>query len=344
MANVYRYLKWPAALLLAIFVLQACSKTPEATIESLNGMTMGTTYSVKWVANAQTPDAEALQQKISQALLAVNQSMSTYIKDSELSLFNQAPAGTQRELSPALFHVLSLAQSISEKTTGAFDVTVGPLVNLWGFGPEGRIVKAPDPQALEQLRTRVGYHYLTLESETRKATKSAGLYVDLSAIAKGYGVDVLADVMEQAGAESYLVEIGGELRSKGIKPGDNPWRIAIESPVEGERTVQRIVTISDVSIATSGDYRNYFEEQGVRYSHTIDPATGKPITHKLASVTVLMPTCAEADALATAFMVMGEQAAYEFALEHKIEAFFIVKSSEGFNELMTPGFEQRLVK
>lgn len=217
-------------------------------------------------------------------------------------------------------------------------------MNLWGFGPEGRIVKAPDPQALEQLRTRVGYHYLTLESATRKATKSAELYVDLSAIAKGYGVDVLAALLEQHGVKNYLVEIGGELRTLGVKPGNLPWRIAIESPTEGERTVQRVVSVSGVAVATSGDYRNYFEEQGIRYSHTIDPATGKPITHKLASVTVLMPTCAEADALATAFMVMGEQAAYEFALEHKIEAFFIVKSSEGFNELMTPGFEQRLVK
>ena len=345
MDSGFRILKWPAALLLAFLFLSGCSKQPTETVLSLNGMTMGTTYTVKWVSvdDAHTQSAQ-IQKEITQALVDVNQSMSTYIGDSELSKFNQMPSGAGVIASKPLFFVLALAESISEATLGAFDVTVGPLVNLWGFGPDKRIIKAPSDALVEQRLTEIGYQFLELNPETRQITKTKPLYVDLSAIAKGYGVDVLAAILETHGIVNYLVEIGGELRTSGRKPGNQDWRIAIESPTQGERQVQKIIRISDTGIATSGDYRNYFEEDGIRYSHTIDPKTGRPITHKLASVTVLMPTCAEADALATAFMVMGEEAAYEYASKNQIDAFFIVKSETGFIEKMTPGFEKRLVK
>ncbi len=334
---------WPAALLLAFLFLVGCSEQKQTEIITYSGMTMGTTFTIKWVDK---PDAEIqkIQSDITLSLKEVNQIMSTYIKDSELSLFNQLPAGSSVTVSDALRYVLSMSQSISERSAGSFDVTVGPLVNLWGFGPDGRVIKAPSDDEIAKQRRRVGYHQLIINAENKTITKQAALYVDLSAIAKGYGVDVVASVLEKYGIKDYLVEIGGELRASGLKPNQSEWRIAIESPVSGERAVEKIISISNTGIATSGDYRNYFEENGIRYSHTIDPATGKPIAHKLASVTVLRPTCAEADGLATAFMVMGEERAYDFAVKNKIDAFFIVKSNQGFQEYMTPGFEQRLVK
>lgn len=340
----YRVPKWPAALLLAFLFLVGCAEPKQNTdIVSFSGVTMGTTFTVKWVdsSDARIP---VIRKEVAKALLDVNQAMSTYIADSELSQFNQLPAKSEFIISEALFFVLSLAQSISFKTDGAFDVTVGPLVNLWGFGPDGRVIKAPAKAEITLLQQQVGYQKLLLKADPGRAIKTANLYVDLSAIAKGYGVDVLADIMNKHHIENFLVEIGGELRSQGTKPGNQDWKIAVESPVSGERQVQKILSISNTGIATSGDYRNYFEEDGVRYSHTINPGTGRPITHKLASVTVLMPTCAEADAMATAFMVMGEESAYAFAVKHNIDAFFIVKSDQNFIEKMTPGFETRLVK
>lgn len=342
-------LKWPAALLLAFLFLlgmQGCSETAGPKSAFLSGTTMGTTYSVKWYgSHTLDSDIQRIHQSIELALNIVNDSMSTYIPDSELSKFNALPESSKIEASEGLFKVLSLSEKISNQTQGAFDITVGPLVNLWGFGPDARVIKAPTDDEIEALRDRVGYQKLKLNSVDRSVEKAAELYVDLSAVAKGYGVDQLAEVMELYGIESYLVEIGGELRSKGLKPNDQSWKIAVENPSGGaSRDIQQIVSVSNTGIATSGDYRNYFESDGIRYSHTINPSTGKPITHKLASVTVLMPTCAEADALATAFMVMGEVEAYDFALNNEIDAFFIVKSDDGFIEKMTPGFENRLVK
>ncbi|SIS76325.1 FAD:protein FMN transferase [Neptunomonas antarctica] len=343
MDAIFRIPKWPAALLLAILFLSACSEQKQDSgIVSFSGMTMGTSFTVKWV-DQNTGRVAALEDEVHQALLDVNQSMSTYIPDSELSLFNKLPAGGEVDASEALFFVLSLAQDISQKTAGAFDVTVGPLVNLWGFGPDGRVIKAPKDDEILLLQQRIGFQKLVLDADRKRASKQAALYVDLSAIAKGYGVDVLAGIMEKNGIDNYLVEIGGELRAKGVKPENQDWKIAIESPLIGERKVQDVLSVSDTGIATSGDYRNYFEENGVRYSHTINPTTGRPISHQLASVTVLMPTCAEADGMATAFMVMGDTVAYDYAVKHNIDALFIVKSEQGFIEKMTPGFDKRLV-
>lgn len=338
--------RWPAASLLATlfvaFVLLAgCDSRPE--VLSHSGPTMGTTFTVKWVS--EDPDSvERIAPLLEQSLAAVNQSMSTYIEDSELSRFNREPAGSTTEVSEGLFQVLSLSQQISSDSDGAFDVTVGPLVNLWGFGPDGRITHAPDQAEIDRIREQTGFRKLHLDAGTRRVTKDAPLYVDLSGIAKGYGVDELARVLEGAGVDSYLVEIGGELRARGQKPDGTGWRIAVESPVAGERDVQRIIEVHEIGVATSGDYRNYFEENGVRFSHTIDPATGRPINHKLASVTVLSPTCAEADGLATMFTVMGAERGFQYAVDNGVAAFFIVKSDEGFVERMTPAFEPYLTE
>lgn len=336
--------KWPAAQLLAIlFFVALVSGCGDQSIEvkSHQGLTMGTTYTVKWVAAS---NADLVEPKaINQVLLDINQAMSTYIDDSELSLINQLPVGGSVDLSPELLFILKKSQQISQRSSGAFDITVGPLVNLWGFGPDGRIIKSPSDDEIAAIQDRIGYSYLELNGNS--LTKTRDSYIDLSAIAKGHGVDAVAHLLERLGIESYLVEIGGELRAKGLKPNGSQWKIAIESPADGfDRAVQKIIAVKNIGIATSGDYRNYFEEDGVRFSHTINPTTGKPITHKLASVSVLMPTCAEADAYATALLVMGEEEAYDFAMEHGIAAFMIIKTSEGFAEQMTPGFKKYLVQ
>ncbi|WP_299178515.1 FAD:protein FMN transferase [uncultured Neptuniibacter sp.] len=336
--------KWPAALLSAILflcitLLQGCGEK-EPQLHTHSGMTMGTTFTVKWFSR--DSNHAAVSTRINRLLADVNQSMSTYIPDSELSRFNRLPANQKAEVSPALSFVVGLGLNISERTSGAFDITVGPLVNLWGFGPDGRVVKAPSEQEIEAVRHRIGYQSIQLNNNL--LSKNVNSYVDLSAIAKGYGVDVIAEFLEKSGIDSYLVEIGGELRAKGLKPDGQNWRIAIESPVSGPgREIQKIIAVKDVGIATSGDYRNYFEENGVRFSHTIDPNTARPITHRLASVTVLAETCAEADALATAMMVMGADKARVFAETEAIEALFLVKSDKGFEEFMTSGFKQYLV-
>jgi len=334
-----------AVNLLAVFVLITLPFSAILAADKLvaiEGRTMGTTYHIKWVADGEEADdkAIAIKRQADQLLVDINQAMSTYISDSELSLFNQTESGTKAQVSKALYDILSIAQNISVDSGGAYDITVGPLINLWGFGPDKRITKAPSDAQIAAIRPRVGYQYLALLDDN-VIQKHANLYLDLSSIAKGYAVDQLAELIERAGYNAYLVEVGGELVTKGLKPDQQPWRIAIESPTQG-RNIQRIVRVDDVAVATSGDYRNYFEEKGVRYSHIIDTATGRPITHNLASVTVLADSCALADALATAFLAMGVEKAYKYASDNGIEAFFISKSSDGFKEKMTPGFASRV--
>ncbi|WP_027856999.1 FAD:protein FMN transferase [Marinobacterium jannaschii] len=343
-ALIKQYMKWPAALLLAAFFIVACQQAPKARVEVYNGFTMGTTFSVKWVAEKPETKAET-GQKITQILAQVNASMSTYIPDSELSLLNASVSTDYQDLSAGLAEVLAMAQQISERSGGAFDVTVGPLVNLWGFGPDGRVIKAPESAEIERQRRRIGFDKLELDTESQRIRKlTPSLYIDLSAIAKGYGVDKVAELLEENGFSSYLVEIGGELRARGVKPDGSSWKVAIESPVDGERAIQRVIEVDNIGIATSGDYRNYFEENGIRFSHTIDPHTGVPVSHKLASVTVLAPSCAEADATATAISVLGPEKGYKHAVDHGVEALFITKSGQGFKESMTPGFEKYLLK
>ncbi|PSL15154.1 thiamine biosynthesis lipoprotein [Marinobacterium halophilum] len=339
MVDQIRLTKWLAASLLAVFVLGllGCNQTPPERVVGFQGLTMGTSFSMKWV-DVDDGRVPVIRKAAAALLSDVNQQMSTYIEESELSRLNRAEAGVPHHIGPELMQVMVLAQQISQRTGGAFDVTVGPLVNLWGFGPDGRITHQPDQDKVNQLKARIGYQFVHLDSAESTLTKEHDQYIDLSAIAKGYGVDQLAELLESYGIQRYLVEIGGELRIKGLKPGDDPWRLAIEAPEIGERTVERVISIQRGAVATSGDYRNYFEEDGVRYSHAIDPRTAYPIRHKLASVTVISETCAEADALATALMVMGDEQGYNFALEQGINALFISKGSAGFDVRSTPGF------
>lgn len=312
----------------------------------ITGNTMGTYYSVKLVAQSKQLDAiEGLQSKLDTLLDEVNQQMSTYQKDSELSIFNQEQNVNGNVISSDFAHVINGALSISEQTNGAFDITLGPLVNLWGFGPQARPDNVPSTEQINQLSQSVGYRYLSLSNINKDfvLTKAIPeLYVDLSAIAKGYAVDKLSLYLQEQGFENFLVDIGGEIRIKGINVQGAAWRIAVEKPQSGQRSSQIKLALNNVAIATSGDYRNYYEVDGKRYSHTIDPDTGRPINHKLVSATVVHDNCMMADGYATALMVLGPEKGLEFAKQQGLAVILISKSAEGFNSEMTAAMQQYL--
>ncbi|WP_330217911.1 FAD:protein FMN transferase [Marinobacter similis] len=265
--------------------------------------------------------------------------MSTWRADSELSQLNQAGDQSQwMPLSEPLYEVLRRAEAISELTSGAFDVTIGPVVNLWGFGPQARPEQVPSDQELAEVLAVTGYDKLELREQPPAVRAEQPQYIDLSAIAKGYGVDAVARYLDSEGIKAYLVEIGGEVRVNGRKPGGDAWRLAIEEPTSDARQVNRIVALESSAMATSGDYRNYYESEGRRFSHTIDPVTGRPIKHNLASVTVIAEDCMSADALATGFNVMGFEKAQALATRENIPAYFIIRTENGFETHQTPAF------
>jgi thiamine biosynthesis lipoprotein len=328
---------WLALIGLAFFV-SSCAKVDPKTVE-VRGNTMGTYYQIKYVLTAeQQGDSlfalKALQSDIEERLELVNDQMSTYRPDSELSRFNRAEKSL--EVSAATRQVIEASLTLFEQSNGAFDVTVGPLVNLWGFGPNKKANKIPSAQLIAEKQKIVGSHYLSVNGNTI-SKEIPELYVDLSAIAKGYGVDVIAAYLQEMGINNYLVDIGGELSLKGQKPQNNPWIVAIERPLEGQ-SVQRVINVGDNAIATSGDYRNYFESDGVRYSHTIDPNTGKPISHKLVSVTVIHNSSMMADGLATVLTVLGPDAGLAFAKKYHLAVYLLVKEGDNIREYYTSEF------
>ncbi|WP_220720540.1 FAD:protein FMN transferase [Agarivorans litoreus] len=328
---------WLALLGLAFFI-SGCSEQSNLYTLQIEGRTMGTYYQIKLVEpKAKLPDGDKLQAKIDQVLQQVNQEMSTYIADSELSRFNQHSSNQAISISDNLALVIEASLQLSEDSNGAFDVTVGPLVNLWGFGPEGRPEKRPSDQLLDETRAKIGYQHLSLNAG--KLSKDLPeLYVDLSAIAKGHGVDRVADLLEAEGYLNYMVDIGGELRLKGHNDKALGWRIAVEKPLAEQRAVQKVIAPGDNGLATSGDYRNYFEQDGVRYSHTINPNTGKPIANHIVSVTVIDETSMMADAYATAFTVMGVEQAMEFAEAKQLAVYIIEKQENEFVEHISAKF------
>jgi thiamine biosynthesis lipoprotein len=327
--------KWLVAFA-SLLVLAGCEKPVEQI--HLSGPTMGTTYNIKYIESEGIPSPEALQKEVDRLLEEVNDQMSTYRKDSELSRFNQNQTSTPFEVSSQTATVVKEAIRLNGLTLGALDVTVGPLVNLWGFGPEARPEVVPTDEELAARKANTGIQHLTVEGNL--LTKDIpNLYVDLSTIAKGWGVDVVADYIQSQGIQNYMVEVGGEMRLKGVNREGVKWRIAIEKPSADERAVQEIIEPGDMAVATSGDYRIYFECDGVRYSHIINPQTGKPIRHKVVSVTVLDKSSMTADGLATGLMVLGEEQGMKIANENNIPVFMIVKTEDGFKEMASEAYK-----
>jgi thiamine biosynthesis lipoprotein len=306
------------------------------------GQTMGTTYSVK-VAGATIEKAEhgRVQNAIEEQLDHVNELMSTYLASSELSRLNASPGSESFHLSPETLEVFVLSRRVGSLSGGAFDVTVGPLVNAWGFGPPGKPIHPPSEAELERLKSLVGWDKIVLDEARSTIRKTdAAVYCDLSAVAKGYAVDRVSETLSTLGYVEHMVEVGGEVRARGRNAEGRFWRIGVEKPLPGGTVVQRALPLENLSMATSGDYRNYYEEGGRRISHEIDPRTAQPIGHRLASATVVSELCAEADALATALIVLGEEDGYRLAVEQNLAALFLVREGDGFAEKASPRFEE----
>ncbi len=332
-------------LVLLALVLAGCHRPPATPKLAFSGVTMGTSYHIKLAELPPGLTVANLQHEVDQRLETIERQMSTYRADSELSRFNRCEGSEWFPVSADTALVVTTALEVGQQTDGLFDVTVGPLVNLWGFGPPARRDTVPTVEQLAAARERVGQQYLQ-SRQTPPALRKLrpGVYVDLSAIAKGFAVDQVAQVCDRHHLADYLVEIGGEVRASGHRPDGSWWRIGIEQPLDGARAIGRVVELDDRSLATSGDYRNFFAADGQRYSHEIDPRTGRPVTHSLASVSVLADHCMRADALATALMIMGPDEAYRFAEEHQLAVLLMVRVPNGFKEKSTPGFAARSVR
>ena len=304
---------------------------------------MGTTYSVKLGAAAEgAPDLLQVSQEIESELQRVNEQMSTYLTTSEISRFNQQTSQEWFSVSAETAQVVELALQLTRDSNGAFDVTVGPLVNLWGFGPSPRKSSVPSQTQIDETLQAVGADKLQVRLVPPALRKSvAGLQVDLSAIAKGHGVDRVAQVLERLHFTSYFVEIGGEVRTKGKKPGGQAWQVGIERPSVEGRSVAHVLEVSDQSLATSGNYRNFFEVDGRRYSHTISPQTGWPIADPIASASVLADNCALADGLATAMMSAGFEAGRALAERHGWAVMLVRPGIDGdFETFESSAFKQ----
>ncbi|MEP3856336.1 MAG: FAD:protein FMN transferase [Porticoccus sp.] len=317
-----------------VSLLSACDRQSQLVFD---GRTMGTTYQVKLVPSEQSV-SDDLGQKIQSRLDSLNNTFTTYQQDSELMLLNRAPVGQVYAVSQDMLHVLNTAKEVHQLTSGAFDPTVGALVNLWGFGPENTGNRVPSETDIATELGLLGFNKLQITPDATSITRSSDIALDMSAVAKGYAVDAVAELLEQEGFNNYLVEVGGELRLKGVKANKDPWRIAIEAPSLERGLVQKVLVPGDAAVATSGDYRNYFEKDGKRYSHTIDPRTGYPLDHQLASVTIIAETAAFADALATGFMVLGADASLKIAEENKLAVYLLVKEGEAFKSYYSSAF------
>lgn len=306
---------------------------------SLQGPTMGVAWSLRaWVPRGLAdPDLSAAVQGACDAVVA---QMSTWEPGSDLCRFNAAPAGTWVELPPHLMTVVTAACDLAGQSGGAFDPTLGALTDLWGFGPAGPVEAAPDLDSRNLAASR--WRELRLDPADGRVFQSGGLKLDLSGIAKGFGVDLAAEALEALGVRDYLLEIGGELRGGGVKGDGQPWWVEIEGPPSGELPEPPIlVALHDLSIATSGDWRRTWSDGARRYSHTLNPVTRSPVAGTVAEVSVLHPSCMRADALCTALTVLGP-AAEAFACEHDIAARIVSRGAAGLAEWISPAFARLL--
>lgn len=337
-----------AALPLVLLIAAACSgpaPPPEAEVPpaaaAFQGAAMGTTWTVRLAEPLGEEDAAAVETAIEAELELVDAAMSTWREDSEISAFNRHHETTPFALSADTAAVLAEALRIGDLTGGAFDITVGPLVEAWGFGAAAA-EEPPTEAELRALEASTGLDKLRLDPGAGTITKrDPAVEVDLSGIAKGYAVDRVAEALETLGHERYMVEVGGEVRARGRNPVGEPWRIGIERPDSARGRLQRIVPLLDAALATSGDYRNFRVVDGERSTHILDPREGRPIHHRLASVTVLHPSCTTADALATGLMVLGPDDALALAERHDLAVLLLVRDGAGgFDERVSPAFQR----
>lgn len=340
-SNKKKKLRWqlPFLLLLVVGTIYVIRSNPQAVpYQQEEGAIFGTFYHVTYQCNS------SLQEEIERELRRVDASLSPFNDSSVISRINR---GENMKPDSMFVHVFRLSKEISEATRGAFDITVAPLVNAWGFGFKNE--KDITPAKIDSLLQFVGFQKISLK-EGEIVKQDPRVILDCSAIAKGYGSDVIAQTFERKGVKNYMVEIGGEIVVKGVNPKGKKWKVGINKPVEDSlseaNVVQTILNVTDIAIATSGNYRNYYYRDGKKYAHTIDPHSGYPVQHSILSSTVLAKDCATADAYATAFMVLGLEASKEVLEVHpEIQACFIYADEKGENQLfMTPGIKALTAK
>lgn len=331
-----------ALFTLTLLTLVGCAEEHERQPVRLQGHIFGSfwlaTLPDEWTAE----QIKQLKLGIEGELNKVDEVMSTYKPNSELNRFNAAPLGEWVELSADLFEVFSISQTVSKKSQGAFDVTIGGLVNLWSFGPEARPETIPEAALLKKRLAAAGFQYLELDAERQAARRFRASYVDLSGIAKGYAVDKVAQWLQQQGVSNFLMNVSGEIVVAGQRAPEQPWRIGIEVPDDRLQTAHHIIPLMNESVATSGDYRNFYELDGKRMSHTINPKTGWPIDHNLTSVTVIHASNATADAWATAFMVMGAEASLELANRENLKVLLISKVDKAWKTQVSNSLQKKL--
>lgn len=311
-------------------------------LHTLYGETMGTRWRVDLFAAASAP-LDAWHAAVQAELDGVVAQMSNWESGSDISRFNRAPAGTWHAFPDAAYAVLACALEVAAGSGGAYDPTVGPLVELWGFGPHGRPGTVPSDADVAQARARVGWQRLQLHPPARQVRQPGNCRLDLSAIAKGYGVDAVAACLQRAGVAAALVDVGGELRGFGRKPGGAPWQVLVEAPGDddpGSDAPPCVLALQDAAVATSGDHWHHFvDADGRRHSHTLDPRSGRPVPGAAAAVTVIAATAMEADAWATALTVLGRDEGLGFARRHAMAARFLVRTADGIEATTTPAFD-----
>ncbi len=343
--NWRRRFRHAAAILASSLAIQSCDRSPPA-VETFSGTAEGTTYHVKLVQPREPLPREALQREIGAVLARIDRELSAWRPDSDLSRFNASRTTDWFPVSAELREVVDVALQVSLETAGAYDITVAPLTELWDFGPQAHAFRVPTEAEIERARERVGYGHLHSRRDPPALRKDIpGLRIDVNSLGPGYTVDRIAAALDRAGIRDYLVELGGAVRARGQRPGGGAWRVAIEKPLKTNREALRVVELTTGGLSTAGDYREYFDQEGRRYSHILDPATGRPITHALTSVSVIAPNAVTADAWDTALMAMGPARGRALALRLKMPVLFVVRAESarnGFEVLATPQFEPYL--
>lgn len=317
-------------------VLSGCGNGD--SLERFDGPTMGSRYSIQYVRHSSAPGLKAVQAEVENILAEVDRQFSTYRSDSVIERFNALPAGRCQVMPGPVLELIRVGEQLSSQSEGSYDLTVEPLLNLWGFGPQGREEKIPTAEVLAEVRQRVGHAHLRIDGD--QLCKDAAVEVDFNSIAAGYAVDAIAAKLEAMGIHNYLAEATGELKAAGKKLDGSPWRVALEEPRDDQRVAERIIAVDGYGVSTSGDYRNYFERDGRRYSHTFDARTGAPVLHTLASVTVIHPSALMADGLSTLLLILGPERGWDYAETHDIGAFFVIRADTGFVTRTTQGFER----
>jgi thiamine biosynthesis lipoprotein len=329
-------LKRAAVLSLLFVALAGCGKGD--SMESFGGPTMGSTYSIKYLRTKGLAGSEEVKLDVEKILADVDRQMSTYRNDSDIERFNDLPANSCQTMPASILELVRVGEQLSLQSEGSYDLTVEPLLDLWGFGPQAREEKVPTASALAEAMKRVGHAHLRIEGE--QLCKDAAVEVDFNSIAAGYTVDTIAAKLEAMGIHNYLAEATGELKAAGKKLDGSPWRIALEEPRDDQQVAERVIEVDGYGVSTSGDYRNYFEQGGRRYSHTFDARTGAPINHTLASVTVIDPSALMADGLSTLLLILGPERGWDYAEKHGIGAFFVMRADTGFVTRANQAFER----